>query len=469
VTTSSLQLSQNKYLSPAESHLHTVLTVRAGGGAQPEQARPAAEVLLVDCSSSMNWPQTKIANARRAAAAAIDLLHESTLFAIVEGTGNARVRYPEARELLPATAGARVAATVVTGSLIASGATAMSTWPALARDLLDRHPGAVRHALLLTDGRNKTEPPERLHRVLDEREGRFTCDAREIGDDWEPDELRRIAAVLRGTADAVVEEAELADDFRRIIQSSMRRTVPDLRLRIVTPPFAAVEFLRQVAPVETELTCRGAPGAFEVSTGSWGEDSHEYHLRLAMDLCERRRFEDRQLGRVGLVPMSADIEVPRTPTSILGHVTEDETLSNRIDEKVERYTVQADLGLRLRTGWVRFGESDRVGTAAEWGQAVRLATELGNEEVLHLLPRLGDIEDDRHGRVRVKDTVRPRDSFSAVLTWWTGLSDPVAGQPPAVAVGNGAPRLCPSCTKLSPPDAKVCLHCLHRFDGEAVS
>ncbi|WP_249227877.1 VWA domain-containing protein [Kutzneria sp. CA-103260] len=459
----SLEVGQNRFLSRVDTHMHAVLKVRARDVDGPA-VRPSAEVLVVDCSSSMDWPPTKIANARKAAAAAVDALPDGTWFALVEGTDEATMRYPDTPRLVPADARTRQRAKAAAGHLVAIGATAMSTWLSLARDLLDTRPDAVRHALLLTDGRNESEPASVLHRVLDECEGRFTCDARGIGDDWEPEDLRRIAGVLRGTADAVVEDADLPAEFRRLIRSATDKAVPDLRLRLVTPAFARLESIRQVAPADIDLTDRVVavkPGVVEVSTGAWGEEAREFFLTLAVDMRGRPRFEDLQLGRVELVPPDASVRVPAAPTPILGHLTEDVRLSTRIDEDVERYTVQADLGQRLKAGWVRFGEDDHQGAVAEWGEAVRLATQLGNTEILRRLGRLVDIDPDS-GEVTLKDDIRPRDGFAAVLSLASAATSDTPVTPEAVP--GGQPRQCPDCPELSPPDAQFCMHCGHRFE-----
>ena len=465
MTEFSLELSQNKYLSTSDTHMHAVLTVRARDvvGAV---VRPVAEVLVVDCSSSMDWPPTKITNARRAAAAAIDALPDGAWFALVEGTGEAKMAYPDTRRLVQANDRTRQRAKAAAAHLVAIGATAMSTWLDLAGELLDTRPDAVRHALLLTDGRNESEPAAVLHRVLDACEGRFTCDARGIGDDWEPEELRRIAGVLRGTADAVLEDTDLPEEFRRLIRSATDKAVPDVRLRLVTPAFSRIEFVRQVAPTEIDLTDRVVavkPGTVEVSTGSWGEESREFYLCLAVDMHGRPHFEDLQLGRVELVPPDDSVKVPALPASILGHVTEDARLSTRIDENVQRYTVQADLGRHLRAGWIRFGEDDRDGATAEWGEAVRLATRLGNEEILHRLGRLVDIDPDT-GEVALKPDIRPRDGFSAVLSLASSSASDVPVTP-IEAVG-GQPRVCPDCpADVSPPAARFCVNCGRAFEA----
>ncbi|KAA9160907.1 VWA domain-containing protein [Amycolatopsis acidicola] len=459
----SLELDQNKYLSSSDTHVHAVLTVCAEDTSVPGTTPPAgAEVLLIDCSSSMGWPPTKIAAARRAAAAAIDVLPEGTRFAVVEGTGAARMCYPATETLVVADENTRAEAKAAANRLIASGGTAMSTWLSLAGRLFEAHPDTVRHALLLTDGRNESESPVRLSGVLGEVEGRFTCDARGIGDDWEPEELRRIAAALRGTADAVVDESRLAEHFRELIGSSVARTVPDLRLRIGVAPHARISFLRQVAPVETELV-KDADHGIELSTGAWGDECREYHLCLEVDLADLPHDQDQELGWVELVPVTQDTRVPAGPARLLGHITGDLALSAPLHEKVEHYTVQGELGQRLRAGWARFRANDRDGAAAEWGEAARLAVRLGNDEVLARLRRIADIEDAAASRLRIKDEVQPRNAMSVALTNPSSELSDVDREPAGNTVAEGDPLACPNCSLLSPAGAAVCMHCGHRF------
>jgi hypothetical protein len=459
-----LELSHVKYMSTSDQVMNAILNVTASGGKVPAEA---AEVLLVDCSESMGWVPTKIAAAKRATAAAIDALRDGVWFAVVEGTEDARVVYPAHPALIRAGKRTRAEAKMVTSKLFAGGRTAMSTWLSLAKRLLDAHPNAVRHAILLTDGMNEAEPAERLTEVLNECEGHFVCDARGIGDDWDPAELSRIAEVLRGTADAVVTDAELPLDFERMIQAAMRKTVQELSLRITIMPFAELRFVKQVHPAEVDLTDRcveAGHNVLELSTGSWGQEYREYHVCLEANLAGKKMETDIQLARVSVVEFASGVRTESEPVSIFGCVTDLAELSSQLDPKVERYTVRHELGQAVRAGWDAFEADDRETAAEKWGLAVKLATELRNQTVLKTLWPLVDIEDATEGRVRVKDHIRPRDGFSAMLR--SGISEfgsePNAGR---VVPDNaaGADRKCPECGRIAPPDFAVCEGCGRRF------
>ncbi|MDX3192351.1 VWA domain-containing protein [Streptomyces sp. MN03-5084-2B] len=459
-----LQLSQNKYLAPADDRMDVVLTVRVGEAGVPAAAPPpTAELLLVDCSSSMDWPPTKIEAARHACRAAIGSLRDGVLFGVVECTSRARLVYPAEPPLAVAGERTRHEAKAAASGLIAGGGTAMSTWLELARELFETTPAAIRHAVLLTDGKNESDHPGALAAALDRCRGRFACDARGIGDDWEPRDLQRIASALRGSADAVLEDAELAGDFRRLVERAMGRTVPDVRLRLTTMPYSRLRFVKQVFPTEVDLTtqCRTAGSALELPTGAWGDELREYHFCFDVETGELTRYEDRLLGTVALFAGEPVAE----QQAVVGYLTDDLALSSVPDGNVARVTGQAELGRAVRAGWEAFERDDRVAAAREWGTAVRLATELGNTEILKRLGRLLDVRDD--GTVAIKDGVRPRDGFSLVLgstiSTLTGAGQPVLVPPEA----PGVPRECVHCGHKVRPTAKVCGHCGKPFEAGA--
>ncbi len=462
-----LQLSQNKYLAPSDDRMDVVLTVRVGEAGVPAAGPPpTAELLLVDCSSSMDWPPTKIEAARHACRAAVGSLRDGVLFGVVECTSRARLVYPAEPPLAVASERTRHEAKAAASELIAGGGTAMSTWLDLARDVFEKTPAAIRHAVLLTDGKNESDHSGALEAALGRCRGRFACDARGIGDDWEPRDLQRIASVLRGSADAVLEDAELAGDFRRLVERAMGRTVPDVRLRLTTMPYSRLRFVKQVFPTEVELTAQCQPkegSAIELPTGAWGEELREYHLCLDVETEELTRYEDRLLGTVTLLAGEPVAE----RQAVVGYLTDDLALSSVPDDNVARVTGQAELGRAVRAGWDAFQRDDRVAAAGEWGTAVRLATELGNTEILKRLGRLVDVRED--GTVAIKDGVRPRDGFSLVLgstiSTYTGAAEPAAVPPEA----PGAPRECVHCGHKARPAAKRCGHCGEPFEAGAPS
>lgn len=217
----SVEVYQNEYLPEGGREVNAIVTVTSTGGGTtggvplsgasaapvhvPGQAPNAAVVIMVDCSGSMDYPPTKMRNARDATAAAIDTLRDGTSFAVVGGTHVAKEVYPGNGRLAVADAQTRAQAKGALRALSAGGGTAIGTWLRLADRLLGAADVDIRHGILLTDGRNEHEAPEDLRAALDSCAGRFTCDARGVGTDWEVKEVTAIASALLGTADIVAD------------------------------------------------------------------------------------------------------------------------------------------------------------------------------------------------------------------------------------------------------------------------
>lgn len=461
-----LEVSQERYLSTSDKAMDAILTVAArvqtGAGIVPE----AAQVIIVDCSGSMSLPPTKIATARRATAAAIDTLRDGAYFAIVAGTEKAELKYPSMPRMAIADAQTKAEAKAIAARLVASGGTAMGTWLTLARELLDEHPTAVRHAVLLTDGKNQ-EGAQHLDRVLGECAGRFVCDARGIGTDWEPLELRRIVEVLRGHADAVRIRSELAADFRQITEAVMGKVMPDVRIRVRLMPGTGLLFLKQVFPTELDLTEHHTAlneRTVEFSTGfGGGQDSRDYQLCLTVDHEGRPKEEDIQVAVVELASVVAgatDAQRCGAPSPIVVHWTDDLSRSSRVDPKVAHYTVQAEINRAVAAGCDAF-DNGRLDEAAQvWSRAVRLAFECGNAEVLRRLGRLVDISDAANGVVILRPRLQPEDLLYAAAGSNISTRSLVSHDGTGPVSGPVGPdRTCPDCQYISPGNTTYCGQC----------
>src|SRR5262249_9138407 len=146
----------------------------ARGEGAGSEGRNLVEALLVDCSQSMDGD--KLAHAKDAIERTIDLLPPDAWFCVIAGSGSARVPFP----LSQAPPTTKRAAKAAVRQLRADGGTAMSTWLEAARLEFRKVPGAIHHALLLTDGKNEGEPDARLAATLQACEGEFQCDARGV-------------------------------------------------------------------------------------------------------------------------------------------------------------------------------------------------------------------------------------------------------------------------------------------------
>ncbi|MFE0462624.1 VWA domain-containing protein [Kitasatospora sp. NPDC058965] len=419
---------QNEYLAEGAREVNAIVTVTATGGgttggrpvglaadAGPDAGGQAAVVIMVDCSGSMDYPPTKMRNARDATAVAIDTIRDGVAFAVVAGTHEAREVYPGGGELAIASSASREAAKQSLRKLTAGGGTAIGTWLTLADKLfLTRREIAIRHGILLTDGRNEHEKPEDLQRTLERVGGHFTADCRGVGTDWELPELRRISSALLGTADIVAEPSGLADDFRSMMTAAMGKQVADVALRVWTPANAAVKFVKQVAPDLEDLTERRAeagPRAGDYPTGSWGDESRDYHV--CVEVPAAGVGNEMLAARISLVLPQPDGTTEVLAQGLVKAVwTDDLASSTRISPQVAHYTGQAELASAIQEGLEARRAGDLDTATAKLGAAVRLAHESGNEGTFKLLQGVVEVQDVKQGTVRIRQNVSEADSMT---------------------------------------------------------
>ncbi|HEX6360185.1 VWA domain-containing protein [Actinophytocola sp.] len=407
----SVEVYQNEYLAAGATEVNAIVTVTASGAptgpAQPSGS--AAEVIIVDCSGSMHVPRSKLSSAKQATAAAIDTLRDGVEFAVVAGTDEARLVYPYQQGMSVASPQTRAEAKDAVKKLAANGGTAIGKWLTLADSLFSTSSASMRHAILLTDGQNMHETPRQLARTLDEVAGKFVCDCRGVGTDWEVKELRTIAERLLGTVDIVAQPEDLEADFRAMAASAMNKAVADVALRLWTPMGATVKFVKQVEPTLVDVTARRTevpPRSGDYPTGSWGSETRDYHV--CVQVPSAATGEKMLAGRVSLV---AGDEV-LGQGKILAVWTEDTALSTRINREVAHYTGQAELASAIQEGLEARKAGDVETATAKLGRAVQLATETGHTDTAKLLSKVVDVEDARTGTVRLKRKVETVDEMT---------------------------------------------------------
>ncbi|MFF5444609.1 VWA domain-containing protein [Streptomyces sp. NPDC012888] len=420
------EVYQNEFLPVGGRDVHAIVTVTSTGGATATRAALAgvagstAVVIMVDCSGSMEYPPTKMQGARQATAAAIDTLRDGTSFAVIAGTHEAREVYPGQGRLAVADATTRARAKEALHRLTSGGGTAIGTWLRLADGLLSNTTAAIRHGILLTDGRNEHEEPERLRATLDACAGRFTCDARGVGTDWEVAEVTGIAGALLGTADIVADPAHLAEDFTRMMENAMGKEVADVVLRVWTPVGAEILFVKQVAPAVLDLTGRrtaAGPRAGDYPTGSWGDESREYHLCVRVPAAAVG--QEMLAARISLaLPAAVPGQAGSGSASVLAQGlvravwTDDLAASTAISPQVAHYTGQAELAQVIQQGLQARKLGDIGGATAKLGRAVQLAVTSGNEDTAKLLAKVVDVVDAAAGTVRLKAKVADADEMT---------------------------------------------------------
>ncbi|WP_433527178.1 vWA domain-containing protein [Nocardia pseudovaccinii] len=404
----SVAIDQNEYLAEGADTVDAVVTVETGAdfvAAGPEPER--LEVLIIDCSGSMATGK-KFEGARRATLAALDVLKDGTRFAIIEGTSMARLTYPGDKPSVPVNRDTRAAARRALDKLRPNGGTAMGTWLGLTRQLAKKHPDAMVHAILLTDGKNEHEEPAALAAEIKQSEGIFTCDCRGVGTDWQVDELRTIASALHGTVDIVADPANLAADFAAMTQTSMAKAIPELTLRVWTPAGATIQFVKQVAPTIEDLTARrtdAGPQLGEYPLGAWGAEDRDYHVQVRVEPAAPGR--EKLAARISVV---AGEEVVGQGLVRAVWTTETE-LSARISRRVAHYTGQAELAQVVQEGLSARKNGDAETATAKLRRAVELAAESGNEGTAKLLRGVVEV-DERNGTVRLRARVEAADEMA---------------------------------------------------------
>lgn len=419
----SVDVYQNEFLPEGGREVNAIVTVTSTGGGTSGGAAlggsgngaDAAVVIMVDCSGSMDYPATKMRGARDATAAAIDALRDGTSFAVIAGTHVAKEVYPGNGALAVAGPATRGQAKDALRRLSAGGGTAIGTWLRLADRLLASAEVSIRHGVLLTDGRNEHESPEDLRAALDACAGRFTCDARGVGTDWEVKEVTGIASALLGTADIVADPKGLSADFTSMMENTMGKEVADVALRLWTPVGVEIKFVKQVAPTVEELTGRrteASPRAGDYPTGSWGDESRDYHV--CVQVPQAQIGQEMLAARVMLIVPDPAGGTPQSLGQGLVRAvwTDDMAMSTSINPQVAHYTGQAELAQVIQQGLDARKSGDHDGATAKLGRAVQLAAASGNQDTAKLLSKVVDVVDAATGTVRLKAKVAEADEMT---------------------------------------------------------
>ncbi len=358
-----------------------------------------AELIIVDASGSMAG--RRLREVKAATATAIDCLPDGVRFGVISGNHVARVAFPAEPPLAVSSPSTRKDAKEVTGRFEAGGGTAMGSWIQLAAQVLRAERG-IKHAILLTDGRNESEDPSVLDAVLDGTEGEFQCDCRGVGADWEVADLRRIATHLMGTYDIVADPAGLAADFASMMKQSLGRQVADVTLRVWNPQGAQLTVFKQMEPLLIDLTSTRTdtgPQTGEYATGSWGDESRDYYLSVRVPPGE---VDDEMLAARVTLLVGGEAAGQALVTAIW---TEDTAKSTKINRRVAEALGETELADVIQQGIDAHRAGDIASATDRFGQAVRLATETGNADAVGRLARVVDIDDPTTGRVRPKQKV----------------------------------------------------------------
>jgi uncharacterized protein YegL len=392
----------NPYLAVGESRLDAIITVTAGvatSGAVQTVRKKKAVAYLVDTSGSMN-EANKLQMAKVALRQAIGLLDDSCLFSIIAFDSAAHIMMP----MTPATQANKNAARERVNQLFARGGTSMSTALRAALPEFAKAGDAIPYAQFLTDGENNDEDRAELDHALKECEGRFTCDCWGVGVQWRPDELRKIAGQLLGTADAVPDPDHLEATFREALSRVMSKGVGDVRLRLQLPRTSKLVSVKQMSPEIVDLLRLANPvdeRNTDIPTGAWGAgESRDYHVAFALE--PQSEGEEMMACRPRVIYLQDGAEVVTDGQRIVATWTSDEALSTRIDPNVAHYTGQEELASAIREGLEAKARGNIDQATVLLGKAAKIAIQTGNDEVTARLKKVVDVIDADTGTVRLK-------------------------------------------------------------------
>jgi hypothetical protein len=404
---------QNEFLPDGGTDVNAIVTIDCvGAGAAGQTGSGAAgEIIIVDTSGSMG--ETNMRAAKQAAMVAVDAILDGTYFAIIAGNHKAYLAYPMVQTgagLVQMSPQTRRQAKDSISFFRSDGGTAIGAWLNLARALFDSvGPLSQKHAILLTDGENHNETPQQLDAAIRNCLGQFQADCRGVGVDWKVEEVRKIAQALLGSVDIIPSGMDMPRVFGELMHKAMGRGVADAQLRVWVPQGAQVLFVRQVSPTVEDLTGRGTPInplTQAYPTGSWGDESRDYHL------CVRLPAK-----AVGQEQLAARVQLSLGPTVVTQGLVKarwsnDAALTARISPEVAHYTGQTELAAAIQEGLAAKAAGDDRTATTKLGRAIQLAAQTGNEEATSKLRKVVDVEDADTGTVRLKRQVEKADEMA---------------------------------------------------------
>lgn len=403
---------QNEFLPDGGTDVNAIVRVGVTDAGSAGSNGAAGEIVIIDCSGSMG--QRSMMAARRAAMVALDNILDGTYFAIVSGTHEAYLAYPIVQSgpgMVQMNGRTRREAKDAISRLVADGGTAIGRWLSLAQALFNSMGGKLtqKHALLLTDGADEHETPERLDAAIRSCVGKFQCDCRGVGTYWVVSEVRKISRALMGTLDIIPDPSLMAAEFARIMQTSMNRGVSSASLRVWVPQGAQLLFVRQVSPSVEDLTTQGKPVnplTVDFPTGAWGDEERDYHV--AVRLPAKTVGQEQLAARVQLVVG----EQPRTQGMVKAVWSGDDNLTAQINDEVAHYTGQTELAHAIQDGLAAKAAGDLSTATSKLGRAVQLAAQTGNHEATTKLRKVVDVVDPGTGTVRLKRNVNKADEMA---------------------------------------------------------
>lgn len=400
-----IEIDATRDLAIGASRVDALVTVKARPTGLAAPAARLTEVLIMDRSLSM-VSQNKMPEAKRAACTAIDALPDGAFFGIIAGNRKVESVFPSAGGLASIDAKTRAAAKRQVMRLQPEGGTEIGRWLVAASRLFatEAVAGTIRHAVLYTDGKNQHETPAALGAALNACADRFLCDVRGLGDDWDYSELLRIAEALHGDATAVLQIADLSDDFTQLICRAQRLVVPRTYLRLRPNDRFLIDSVAQTHPVRVDLTQRQQPAdgaAVDIPLGSWEAETRCYQFTLRFTPDVLPTGEDLRAARVELLAETAGGERERcADTALVVHRHATPGYQTMIPDSLTQVEKERELAVTMQAcadAWLR-GRSAQADD--ELNHAILLARAVADSVRLRLLESIAITGPDGRARVR---------------------------------------------------------------------
>ncbi|MDP4178112.1 MAG: VWA domain-containing protein [Bacillota bacterium] len=388
----------NPHLSMDASRIDVIISVTGLNDGTVIENKNKAFFILLDVSGSMLINE-KMAKAKIAVHKCIDLLEPNTLFSIITFQSSVKIVFP----LCSVNESSKQRAHETVKKLTANGGTEMSKALLAVLEQIRGKKGLVTYAQLVTDGENNSNDYDYLEHALSMCQGKFQCDCWGIGTSWHPDELKKIANRLLGTADAVPDAGNLSVHFKNSLTNAMSKNIADIKLRIQTPKSVKILSVKQMSPEIVDLSKlfkRIDDRNIDIPLGAWTSESRDYFI--AFELHGQNEGDEIMAGRPKIIYSESGQEIVINGDRIIAVWSTDISLTSRINEQVAHYTDQEELADSIKKGLESKARGDIDTATILLKKAAKIAIESNNEEVTTRLKKVIDIVDKDQFTIKLK-------------------------------------------------------------------
>ncbi len=401
---------QNKYLTAGSNEVNAIVSIKSTvAQATAKSGGNLAIGLVADGSGSMSGDKWRAA--KQALLESVAKMPETAEMFVIIGRSNPDLVVPACK----ATQQNKQNAKRVLNAADSNGGTKFDEWLACARAEFAKCKSEIKVLVFLTDGENEDGGDERLRNELRRCAGQFEVESRGVGDEYRPDQLRAIQAVLGGSVDIIREPADLSADFAEILERATSLATSDVALQLWTPVGATVTMVKQFGNEILDLSNKSQAGpnarAKRFPTGHWGAETRDFHIVVKLEsgsvgkvgdtkLCARASLVYTQAGQETEVKLDAGGQV-------LAVWTDDEKQSAVINAHVASYTGQAELAEKIQEGIKALESGDQPRATAALQRANTLAEQTGHDATQKLIRKLADV--DERGTLKIKSNVDKMD------------------------------------------------------------